>query len=169
MFRNREAIIKPVGSWSLKGFEDVDFEVGIIPPLRLTEDSRCAMVDHPDVGIGINAATNNEQKAREFLKWMTTEDFAETIVENMPGMFSLQNPAPSPSFPLARKFNDFRDQCDTSLRLTAGIAPEAAVELEQYLWDLINRLLMGEINPEQATQLLDQEYGSYLVSSDGGS
>ena len=72
LFTLGRAAIYPAGSWEIGGFNDqAFFEMGAFPP-PVSEDGTCYISDHTDIGIGMNAATENPEAARTFLEWVAS-------------------------------------------------------------------------------------------------
>ena len=52
----------------------------------------CYISDHTDIGIGMNAKTENAEAARTFLNWVGSAEFASLYANSLPGFFSLPRP-----------------------------------------------------------------------------
>jgi len=95
LFFNREAVMLFGGSWDLqKVSEDADFNWGVFavpaPSLRETY-----VIFQPDIGIGINKNSPNQEEARLFLEWLMTKDAVDLTAKNLVGFYPLNVNKPS--------------------------------------------------------------------------
>jgi raffinose/stachyose/melibiose transport system substrate-binding protein len=85
LFTLGRAAIYPTGSWEIGVFEPlVDFEMGAFPPPVPAEGDTCYISDHTDIGIGMNANTENAEAARTFLEWVGSPEFASLYGNALP-------------------------------------------------------------------------------------
>ncbi len=77
------------------------------------------VVDHTDMGIGINSASPNLEAAWRLLEWMSSAEFAEGFSNAVPGLFSLSNHFFELDNPVAQQMVSWRDECDSTIRLGA--------------------------------------------------
>ena len=78
----------------------------------------CYISDHTDIGIGMNAATENPEAARTFLAWVASPEFAKIFGNALPGFFPLSNTPVELEDPLAKEFVSWREDCETTIRST---------------------------------------------------
>ena len=150
LFTLGRAAIYPTGSWEITGFlENADFEVGAFAPPK-SADGTCYISDHTDMGIGMNAATENKEAVMTFLDWMTSAEFAGLLTNAAPGFFSLANHSLEVENPLAREFIAMRETCEPTIRVAHQILSRGEPTLDTQLWTLSANVINGTMTPEDA-------------------
>lgn len=78
------------GSWDIPYFEQQNppfaWSVMAVPP---PAGQPAYITFHLDAGMGLNAASPNQEAARVFLTWMTTPEFGALLGNELPGFFSM--------------------------------------------------------------------------------
>ena len=153
LFTLGRAAIYPTGSWEITGFqENADFELGAFPPPALEEGGTCHISDHTDIGIGMNAATENEEAVRTFLEWTTSAEFASLLTNAAPGFFSLSDHEISVENELAGEFVAMRERCESTIRVAHQILSRGEPALGNELWTLSANVINGTMTPEEAAE-----------------
>lgn len=153
LFTLGRAAIYPTGSWEITGFQDnADFPMGAFPPPKKDADSTCYISDHTDIGIGMNAATENKEAVRTFLEWTTTQEFASLLTNAAPGFFSLANHAIEVENELAAEFIGMRESCEPTIRVAHQILSRGEPSLQNQLWTLSANVINGTMTPEEAAK-----------------
>ena len=87
LFTLGRAAIFPAGSWEIAIFNDqADFKLGAFPPPVQNAGDECYISDHTDIGIGMNAKTENAEAARTFLNWVGSAEFASLYANSFAGL-----------------------------------------------------------------------------------
>ena len=150
LFTLGRAAIYPTGSWEITGFqENAEFEMGAFPPPK-SADGTCYISDHTDMGIGMNAATENKEAAMTFLEWTTSAEFAGLLTNAAPGFFSLANHEISVENELAAEFMAMRESCEPTIRVAHQILSRGEPALSNQLWTLSANVINGTMTPEDA-------------------
>jgi raffinose/stachyose/melibiose transport system substrate-binding protein len=153
LFTLGQAAIFPAGSWEIALFrEQADFEMGAFPPPPPEGQDTCYISDHTDIGIGMNAAGENQEAARTFLEWAATAEFAELYANSLPGFFPLSDHEVELDDPLAQEFLDWRGECESTIRNSYQILSRGEPNLENELWDLSAQVINGTIEPQAAAE-----------------
>ena len=153
LFTLGRAAIYPTGSWEITGFqENADFELGAFPPPKTGEEGTCHLSDHTDIGIGMNAATEEPEAVRTFLEWTTSEEFAGLLTNAAPGFFSLSNHSIDVENPLAQEFMAMRESCEPTIRVAHQILSRGEPSLGNELWTLSANVINGTMTPEEAAE-----------------
>lgn len=143
--------IFPAGSWEIGVFRPlVDFEMGAFPPPPPAGQDTCYISDHTDIGLGMNANTDNPEAARLFLEWMTTQEFAELYANALPGFFPLASHDVTLEDPLAQTFLNWRNECESTIRSAYQILSRGTPNNENDLWNVSAQVLNGTLTPEEA-------------------
>lgn len=109
---------------------------------------------HLDVGVGLNAASGHKAKAKKFLEWMTTGEFAELLGNELPGFYPMHTTPPTLKNEHANTFLALNQGRGTDVRFVweklMGGAPSA--------YDLVMNgtiaVVKGEQSPQQAADAL---------------
>lgn len=151
LFTLERAAIYPTGSWEITGFqENAEFELGAFAPPAKDADSSCYISDHTDMGIGMNAASENKEAALTFLAWTATAEFAELLTNASPGFFSLSTHDIEVENELAQEFIAMRSQCEPTIRVAHQILSRGENPLGNHLWVLAANVINGSQTPEEA-------------------
>ncbi|NND91488.1 MAG: carbohydrate ABC transporter substrate-binding protein, partial [Granulosicoccus sp.] len=151
LFTLGRAAIYPTGSWEITGFqENAEFELGAFAPPKKDADGSCYISDHTDIGIGMNATTDNKEAAMKFLEWTTTADFASLLTNAAPGFFSLASHDIQVDNALANEFIAMRGECESTIRVAHQILGRGEPSLSNHLWTLTANVINGSMSPEEA-------------------
>lgn len=162
LFTSGKAALYVAGSWEIAPFTDkVDFGV-MRPPVAKQEDG-CFFTDHTDIGMGMNPASKNPQAAMAFLQWLTTPEFAELYTNSLPGFFSLSNHFFDVTNPAAREMMEWRDQCDSTIRVATQILSRGQPKLGDELAEVSQAVLVGKMTPTAAAERLEQGLRSWYA------
>lgn len=154
--------IFPAGSWEIGVFRPlVDFEMGAFPPPPPAGQDTCYISDHTDIGLGMNANTDDPEAARLFLEWMTTQEFAELYANALPGFFPLANHDVTLEDPLAQTFLNWRNECESTIRSAYQILSRGTPNNENDLWNASAQVLNGTLTPEEAGEMVQRGLESW--------
>ena len=109
---------------------------------------------HPEIAIGLNAASKHKKEAKLFLAWLTQPETAELFSNELPGHFPLHQKAPTLRNKHAKAFLDLKKQRGTDIhwaseKLRAGLPDGQSLMLENTL-----AVVKGEKTPQQAADAL---------------
>lgn len=154
--------VYPAGSWDISFFGPrVDFEMGAFPPPPPAGQETCYISDHTDIGMGLNAASDNKEAARKFLEWMTTPEFAELYSNALPGFFSLSDHDITLENELAQEFVSWREDCESTIRSSYQILSRGTPNNETQLWNASAAVLNGTMTPEEAATMVQEGLESW--------
>jgi len=164
IFTLGRAAIYPTGSWEISGFNaQADFAMGAFnPPVQNAGDT-CYISDHTDIGIGMNAATENPEAAKTFLNWVASSEFSTIFANALPGFFPLSNATVELEDPLAQEFISWRSKCESSIRSTYQILSRGTPNLENDTWNASVAVIKGEESPEDAGKRLQDGLASWYA------
>ncbi|MEM8694137.1 MAG: ABC transporter substrate-binding protein [Pseudomonadota bacterium] len=162
IFTLGRAAIYPAGSWEVSGFNNLaDFEMGAFKPPVQNAGDTCYISDHTDIGIGMNAATDNPEAAQTFLAWVASPEFAEIFANALPGFFPLSSAPVEISDPLAAEFVSWRGECESTIRSTYQILSRGTPNLENDTWGASVAAIKGTETPEDLGQKLQDGLASW--------
>ncbi|MDW4498478.1 ABC transporter substrate-binding protein [Sulfitobacter sp. D35] len=155
IFTLGRAAVYPAGSWEIAGFNGLaDFEMGAFYPPVPNAGDTCYISDHTDIGIGMNAATDNPEAAKTFLNWVASSEFATIFANELPGFFPLSDAPVELEDPLAQEFISWRDECESTIRSTYQVLSRGTPNLENETWNASAAVIKGDESPEEAGQRL---------------
>ncbi|MFT3974223.1 MAG: ABC transporter substrate-binding protein [Amaricoccus sp.] len=165
LFTLGRAAIYPAGSWEISPFRAQignGFEMGAFPPPVPTEGDQCYISDHPDIALGLNAASKNADAAKQFLEWVGSPEFATLYGNALPGFFPLQKDAVTIEDPLAQEFLSWRKTCESTIRSTYQILSRGTPNLENETWNAAANVIRGTETPEAAAKRLQEGLDSWF-------
>ncbi len=148
LFTLGRAAIYPAGSWEISGFNELaDFEMGVFkPPVQKAGDT-CYISDHTDIGIGMNAASENAEASKTFLAWVGSPEFATIFGNALPGFFPLSKTPVDIEDPMANEFVSWRGECESTIRSTYQILSRGTPNLENETWGASVAAIKGTESP----------------------
>ena len=154
LFTSGKAAFYVAGSWEIAPFTGkVDF--GVMRPPVAKQGDGCFFTDHTDIGMGMNPASKNKEGAMAFLQWLTTPQFAELYTNSLPGFFSLSNHFFDVTNPAAKEMMEWRDQCDSTIRVATQILSRGTPKLGDELAEVSQAVLLGKMEPKAAADRLE--------------
>lgn len=164
IFTLGRAAVYPAGSWEISGFNALaDFEMGAFKPPVQNAGDTCYISDHTDIGIGMNAATENPEAARTFLAWVASPEFASIFGNALPGFFPLSNTPVEMEDPLAKEFVSWRGECESTIRSTYQILSRGTPNLENDTWGASVAAIKGTESAEDLGAKLQEGLASWYA------
>ena len=172
LFAQGRGAIYPAGSWDIGTFRQMNpkLELGAFKPYPSPNlgASQCVINDHPDIAIGLNAASKNKDAARTFLSWVASDEFAQLYANALPGFFPLANVSYTVSDPVAQTFLNWRKECQASFRTAYQIlSRNANPNNENDLWNASAQVLNGTMTPKQAADMVQKNLASWYGPQKG--
>ncbi len=164
IFTLGRAAIYPAGSWEISGFNALaDFEMGAFKPPVQNAGDTCYISDHTDIGIGMNAKTENPEAAKTFLAWVASPEFAEIFGNALPGFFPLSSTPVELTDPLAKEIVGWRSECESTIRSTYQILSRGTPNLENETWGASVAAIKGTATPEDLGKDLQAGLASWYA------
>ncbi|WP_276959381.1 ABC transporter substrate-binding protein [Allomeiothermus silvanus] len=172
LFAQGRGAIYPAGSWDIGTFRQMNpkLELGAFKPYTFPNlgATQCVINDHPDIAIGLNAASKNKEAARTFLSWVASDEFAQLYANALPGFFPLANVSYTVSDPVAQTFLSWRKECQASFRTAYQIlSRNANPNNENDLWNASAQVLNGTMTPKQAADFVQSRLASWYGPQKG--
>jgi raffinose/stachyose/melibiose transport system substrate-binding protein len=163
LFNLGQAAIIPDGSWNINQLTSTGLDVGVFgAPVPAAGDQRY-LQEMPDMAIGLNAASENKDAAKEFLNWLVTPEFLELYVNKLPGFFAMTSEAPSYDNELAQAFSDLKTDAELTPRLALDRLSAGTPPLDDEIWVALQQMYSGAATPEQATESLQAGLQSWYT------
>ena len=161
LFTLGKAAILPDGSWNINQVTSTGLNVDVFaPPVPKAGDQRY-MQEMPDMAIGINAASKNQDAAKTFLTWIAGKDFQELYVNEAPGFFAMSNQPVTYSNPLAQKFADLKSGAKLTPRLALDRLSAGTPPLDDETWRMLQVMFTSDTTPEQVAEELQKGLSSW--------
>ncbi len=162
-FASGLAAIYPAGSWDLSYFNKVPgLEFGVFaPPVRSLGD-QCYILDHMDIGIGINRKSRDKDDAYRFLEWVGSQEFADLYSNRATGFFSLSNHLIAVRDPIAKQMTSWRTACKSTIRIDAQVLNSGRSDWEHELWEVNASVLNGKLSGAEAARQIQEGFVSRL-------
>lgn len=162
LFTLGRAAIYPAGSWEISGFNaNADFAMGAFPPPVPAAGDKCVISDHTDIGIGLNAASANNEAAKIFLEWVGSTEFAGLYTNALPGFFSLSSGEFEVEDPLAKEFISWRQECDSTIRVAHQILSRGEPNTWNAMWTESANVINGTKSAPEALSVLTDGLASW--------
>lgn len=164
LFAQGRGAIYPTGSWDIGVFHQMNpkLDFGAFKPYTFEGKSKPVIDDHPDIALGLNAASKNKEAARTFLSWVASDEFAQIYANALPGFFPLANGNYSLSDPVAQEFVNWRKESEASFRSSYQIlSRNANPNNENDLWNACAQILNGTMTPEQGADFVQKNLASW--------
>ena len=162
LFTLGRAAIYPTGSWEISPFKgQVDFEMGAFKPPVQKAGDKCYISDHPDIAMGLNAASKNVDAAKTFLSWVASPEFATIYANEAPGFFPLIDAKIELKDPLAQEFVKWRSECEPTIRSTYQILSRGTPNLENETWAESANVMNKVETPAEAAAKLQKGLDSW--------
>lgn len=160
-FASGMAAIYPAGSWDLSYFNAVPgLEFGVFaPPVHKLGD-QCYILDHMDIGIGINRKSRNKEDAYRFLEWVGSQEFADIYTNRASGFFSLSNHLVAVRDPIGKQMTSWRSNCKSTLRIDTQVLTGSHADWERELWDVNAEVLNGKLSGAAAARRIQDGFAA---------
>lgn len=149
MFALGKAAIFPSGSWDINAVTANGLDVGVFgPPVAEAGDQRY-LQDHPDMGIGINAASKHKDQAKTFLEWVASPEFQTLYANALPGFFGMSKTPVTLKNQLAQDWLDLRKGAKLTPRMGLDKMSVGNPNWETKIEPLLDKMLTTDLAPEQ--------------------
>ena len=91
LFGTGQAAMFIGGSWEIGIFEDLgsgEEAIGFFPPPVEKAGDQLSYCFHVDAGIGVNKDSKNLEAAQRYIAWAASPEYAQLIMNELPGFFS---------------------------------------------------------------------------------
>lgn len=150
------------GSWEIFPFRDsgLEFELGWFPPPVENEGDTLQFNWHIDLGYAMYKNTPNRDEVLEFLKWTTTQEYAQAVMENLPGFFSFV-PGEYDLEPIPLEMLDVRDNSDLTERLVDENLNLQEPTAEGLMREIMPKLALKEVTPYEAAEYVHDSVSTW--------
>ncbi len=155
LFVQGKAIMWMSGSWDIPFLEnagtDFTWSIFAVPP---PAGQPTYITFHPDVAIGLNAASQHKEEAMLFLEWMTSPAFGALLGDKIPGFFPMHRNPPTLSNEHANSFLSLHQGRATDIRFSWEKLGDGTPSGYALIGEGASAILQGEKTPQEATDAL---------------
>jgi raffinose/stachyose/melibiose transport system substrate-binding protein len=163
LFTLGRAAILPDGSWNINQVTSTGLNVGVFGPPAVEAGGQRYLQEMPDMAIGINAASKNQDAAKVFLDWVSGSEFQQLYVNSAPGFFAMSNQPVTYANPLAQHFADLKTGALLTPRLALDRLSAGTPPLDDEIWRLLQVMMTSDTTPEAVTQELQTGLASWYA------
>jgi raffinose/stachyose/melibiose transport system substrate-binding protein len=163
LFVSGKAAMYIGGSWELGPFKDMglDFNMGWFAPPVVHAGDRLQYCFHVDSGLGLNAKSKHQSEAVAYLKWTTTPEFAQLLMNELPGLYSFVPGDYNFSNPVAKKILDTSKNADLTVRTVWEKLSAQDPSGNILMWEAMFKLCNGDLSPSQAAAYVQDRVASW--------
>ena len=154
------------GSWNAAYLENIDpNRFGVFRYPASVVGGQCFITHHMDMGIGINAASTNQEDAIVFLQWLTTKEFSEAFANATSGFIPLSSHAITINSPLANDIYQWRKECKSTIRINSQYLDNGPQPLENLLWEVSAGVINHTLTPREATNIIHKNLEQWFYKN----
>ena len=152
------------GSWEIPFFETSKpaFAWSVFappPPAGLPS----YLTFHLDAGMGMNTASRHQEEARLFLEWMTTQEFAALLGNELPGFFPMHSQLPDLQNEHANTFLSLNKDRGTDVRFAWEQLRDGSPDAYALIMDGAVAVLNDQEEPQTAADALQNGLAEWFV------
>ncbi len=151
MFGTGQAAMFMGGSWELGILEDLGTtDLGWFPPPVKEKGDTIQYCFHVDAGIAMNKNTKHPEEALRYLKWVSTPEYAQLIMNELPGFFSY-TPGNYPlDNAIAKEMIDTASDSVLTVRTVWEKMSAQSPSGNSLMGEALPKMLKDEFTPEEA-------------------
>jgi raffinose/stachyose/melibiose transport system substrate-binding protein len=155
LFLQGKAAMLMDGSWNIAFFESSKpaFAWNIFAPPP-PAGSPPYLTFHLDAGMGMNAASRHKDEARLFLEWMSTQEFAAMLGNELPGFFPMHSQLPTLQNEHANTMLSLNNGRGTDVRFAWEKLRDGSPDAYTLIMDGAVAILNGKQTPQEAADAL---------------
>lgn len=161
LFTLGKAAILPDGSWDINQVTSTGLNVGAFGPPAAEAGGDRFLQEMPDMAIGINTKSANQEAAKTFLTWVTGSEFQQLYVNTAPGFFAMSNQPVTYDNKLAQTFADLKNGAKLAPRLALDRLSAGTPPLDDETWRLLQVMMNTDETPEQVAEELQKGLASW--------
>jgi raffinose/stachyose/melibiose transport system substrate-binding protein len=166
MFGSGQAAMFIGGSWEIGVFEDLGSDSSKIgwfaPPVPKAGD-KLQYCFHVDAGIGVNKKSKHLNEALEYIKWVAGAEYAQAIMNELPGFFSYTPAKATLSNPLAQEMFDAAANADLTVRTVWEKMSAQSPSGNSLMGIAIPGMMVDKYTPEQAAAYVQDQLATWYA------
>ncbi|MDF1567256.1 MAG: extracellular solute-binding protein [Spirochaetaceae bacterium] len=153
LFGTGQAAMFIGGSWEIGIFEDLgsgEDAVGFFAPPVEKRGDQLSYCFHVDAGIGLNKDSKNLDAAKRYIQWTATPEYAQLLMNELPGFFSYTPGDYSISNSLANDMIAAASGADVTVRTVWEKLSAQSPSGNILMWEALIDMYNGVKTPEEA-------------------
>ncbi|MBN2618620.1 MAG: extracellular solute-binding protein, partial [Spirochaetales bacterium] len=160
-----EAAMYIGGSWEIntlqKNSENPE-NIGFFAPPVLKYGDKVQLCFHVDIGIAMNKVTRYPEAAERYMKWVASEDYAQTIMEIFPGFFSYTPGTYDLQNPLVKDIQKIIGESEPTVRTLWEKLSAESPQGNQLLGEAMQAMYNKEMTPTDAANYINNGLSWYF-------
>lgn len=166
LFGSGKAAMFIGGSWEISVFESLgsgSSRIGwFAPPVKKAGD-KLQYCFHVDAGIGLNKKCKHSEEAIEYIKWVAGSEYAQNIMDEIPGFFSYTPGTLILSNPLAQEMFDAASTASLTVRLMSEKLNAESPTGDALMDSALKGLMTGTYTPETAAAYVQDQLDTWYL------
>ncbi len=166
MFGSGQAAMFIGGSWEIGVFEDLgsnSTKIGWFAPPVAKAGDKLQYCFHVDAGIGVNKNSKNLEAALEYAAWVAGPEYAQAIMNELPGFFSYTPGKIALTNPLAQKMFDAAANADLTVRTVWEKMSAQAPSGNSLMGVALPGMMVDKYTPEAAAAYVQGQLASWYA------
>ncbi len=149
------------GSWEIAVLDELGADttkIGWFPAPVQNEGDRLQYCYHVDAGIGVNKDTKHLDAALEYIKWVSGTEYAEAVMQELPGFFSYTpGVIVTPTNPLAKEMYALIATSDLTVRTMCQDLSTTTGSGDALMGEALRDMLIGTYAPQEAANYVESQ------------
>ncbi|GAB1482692.1 ABC transporter substrate-binding protein [Treponema sp.] len=166
LFGSGQAAMFIGGSWEIGVFEDLGSDstkIGWFAPPVLKAGDKLQYCFHVDAGIGVNKNSKHLDAALEYIKWTAGPEYAQALMNELPGFFSYTPSKATLNNPLAQKMFNASLEADNTVRTVWEKLSAQAPSGNSLMGIALPGMMVDKYTPEQAAAYVQDQLATWYV------
>ena len=159
--RARDPMLRRPSTFAQRVGKVLVMDFGWFPPPVQNVGDKQQLCFLSDQGFALSKFSKNQAAAARYLDWVSTSDFAQLFMKNIPGMFTYI-PGNYSLDPLANQILQVAKKSDLTERLMTEKLSAQAPSGTDLLDDASVKLVLGEFTPEQAAEYVQKNLETWF-------
>ncbi|MHC1706513.1 MAG: ABC transporter substrate-binding protein [Bacteroidales bacterium] len=165
LFASGNAALFIGGSWEISVFNELGMSSAKLgwfaPPVPNTGD-KLQYCFHVDAGIGVNKNSKHLNEALEYLKWLAGPEYAQALMDELPGFFSYTSPSQvTINNSLAAKMHDASANADLTVRTMCEKLSAQEPSGNKLMGTALAGMLKGTYSPNAAAAYVQTQLDTW--------
>ncbi|NLZ77147.1 MAG: extracellular solute-binding protein [Spirochaetales bacterium] len=160
MFASGQAAMFIGGSWEISTFEDMGADPANVgwfaPPVEKAGD-RLQYCFHVDIGVGVNKNSKHLDEAIEYLKWVAGAEYAQALMNELPGFFSYTPADVKINDPLAAAMFEVIADSDPTVRTVWEKLSAQAPSGNELMGIALPGMMVDKYTPKEAAEFVQSQ------------
>ena len=166
LFASGNAAMFMGGSWEISTFEDLGADstkIGWFAPPVVNPGDKLQYCFHVDAGIGVNKESKHLNEAIEYFKWLAGAEYAQALMNELPGFFSYTPLSATIIHPLSQEMYAASLNADLTVRLMCEKLSAGQPAGNILMGEALNGMMKGIYTPETAAEYVHNKLDTWYL------